>query len=126
MRQLVDDAGLADEIEVDGAGTGPWHIGEPPDERARAAASQRGITLSGVARQITPDDFYEFDLILAVDAENLHRLRRVAPPEARGRVRLLDSVDVPDPYYGGVDGFDDVLDQVTKACERLLDDLRQD
>ena len=126
MRQLVDDAGLADEIQVDGAGTGAWHIGEPPDERARAAAARRGITLTGVARQITPDDFYEFDLILPVDTENLQRLRRVAPIEARGRLRLLDTVDIPDPYYGGTDGFDDVLDQVTKACERLLDDLRQD
>jgi protein-tyrosine phosphatase len=126
MRQLVDDAGLTDEIEVDGAGTGAWHIGEPPDERARAAAARRGITLTGVARQITPDDFYEFDLILPVDMENLQRLRRVAPVEARGRLRLLDTVDIPDPYYGGTDGFDDVLDQVTKACERLLDDLRQD
>jgi protein-tyrosine phosphatase len=125
MRQLVDEAGLADEIEVDGAGTGAWHVGDPPDERARAAAQRRGITLSGLARQITPDDFHDFDLILAVDAENLHRLRHVAPPEARGRVRMLDTVDVPDPYYGGVDGFDDVVDQVTKACERLLDDLRQ-
>jgi protein-tyrosine phosphatase len=126
MRHLVDDAGLADEIEVDGAGTGAWHIGEAPDERATAAAAQRGITLTGVARQITPDDFYDFDLILAVDGENLHRLRRVAPLEERGKVRLLDTVDVPDPYYGGTDGFDDVLDQITKACERLLDELRQD
>ena len=126
MRRLVDDAGLSDEIEVDGAGTGAWHIGEPPDERASAAADRRGITLTGVARQITADDFYEFDLIVPVDAENLQRLRRVAPIEARGRLRLLDTVDIPDPYYGGADGFDDVLDQVTKACERLLDDLRQD
>ena len=126
MRRLVDDAGLSDEIEVDGAGTGAWHIGEPPDERARAAADRRGVALTGVARQVTADDFYEFDLIVPVDAENLQRLRRVAPIEARGRLRLLDTVDIPDPYYGGADGFDDVLDQVTKACERLLDDLRQD
>jgi len=126
MRRLVDDAGLSDEIEVDGAGTGAWHIGEPPDERASAAADRRGITLTGVARQITADDFYEFDLIVPVDTENLQRLRRVAPIETRGRLRLLDTVDIPDPYYGGADGFDDVLDQVTKACERLLDDLRQD
>jgi protein-tyrosine phosphatase len=126
MRHLVDEAGLADTIEVDGAGTGAWHIGEPPDERATAAAARRGIALTGVARQITPNDFYDFDLILAVDAENLHRLRRVAPPEARGKVRLFDTVDVPDPYYGGADGFDDALDQITKACEHLLDELRQD
>src|SRR4051794_20942456 len=80
MRRLVDDAGLTDDIEADGAGTGSWHVGEPPDERATAAAAQRGIALTGVARQIGPDDFDQFDLILAVDDENLQRLRRIVPP----------------------------------------------
>jgi protein-tyrosine phosphatase len=126
MRQLVEKAGLSDEIEVDGAGTGAWHVGEPPDERAAVAAAQRGITLGGTARQIGPDDFEQFDLVLAVDDENLIRLRRIAPPGARGRVRKLDRTDVPDPYYGGPDGFDLVLDQIFDACSRLLDELRQD
>ena len=126
MRGLIREAGLDDEIEVDSAGTGSWHVGEPPDDRASAAAARRGITLAGTARQIAPSDFTHFDLVLAVDDENLRRLRRAAPPGTSARLRLLDDVDVPDPYYGGPDGFDAVLDQVDTACRRLLDELRQD
>jgi protein-tyrosine phosphatase len=125
MRQLVDEAGLADEIEVDGAGTGSWHAGDAPDERATAAAARRGIELTGTARQVTPHDFEDFDLVLAVDDENLQRLKRIAPPGTSDRVRKLTTADVPDPYYGGPDGFDDVLDMVTIACRELLDELRQ-
>ena len=124
MRHLVAEAGLADEIVVDGAGTGDWHVGEPPDERATAAAARRGIELTGTARQIEPDDFEHFDLIVSVDDANLQRLRRVAPPGTAERLRLLDTRDVPDPYYGGPDGFDDVLDQVTTACRALLVELQ--
>jgi protein-tyrosine phosphatase len=125
MRRLVADAGLADEIEVDGAGTGDWHVGEPPDRRAGEAAARRGIELTGTARQVTRDDFEHFDLILSVDDENLHRLRKIAPPGASAEVRRLDRTDVPDPYYGGPDGFEQVLDQISAACKRLLDELRQ-
>jgi protein-tyrosine phosphatase len=125
MRHLVDDAGLSAEIEVDGAGTGDWHAGDAPDERATAAAAKRGITLTGVARQIEPRDFVQFDLVLAVDDENLQRLRRIMPPGAQDRVRKLTAADVPDPYYGGPDGFDAVLDLITAACTELLDELRQ-
>jgi protein-tyrosine phosphatase len=125
MRQLVDEAGLSGAIEVDGAGTGSWHVGDPPDERAASAAAQRGITLTGTARQIGPSDFEQFDLVLAVDDENLHRLRRITPPGAADRVRKLMRDDVPDPYYGGPSGFDDVLDMVTAGCADLLDELRQ-
>jgi protein-tyrosine phosphatase len=126
MHRLVDEAGLGNDIEVDSAGTGDWHVGEPPDPRARDAAARRDITLSGTARQVEASDFDHFDLILAVDEENADRLRRVAPDDARDRIRLLDSRDVPDPYYGGPDGFDLVLDQLISACSRLLDELRQD
>jgi protein-tyrosine phosphatase len=126
MLQLVEQAGLADEIDVDGAGTGAWHVGEAPDERATRAAAQRGITLRGVARQIDPTDFEQFDLILAVDDENLNRLRRIAPVGSAVRVRKLDRDDVPDPYYGGPAGFDAVLDQVIEACQRWLDELHDD
>lgn len=124
MRQLVDEAGLSETIEVDGAGTGEWHVGEPPDERAAAAAARRGIDLTGTARQIEPTDFDDFDLILAVDEDNLRRLRRMRPPGASAEVRLLADRDIPDPYYGGPDGFEDVLDLVTVACKDLLDELR--
>lgn len=125
MRRLVDSAGLSGEIEVDGAGTGDWHVGEAPDARASAAAARRGVELTGYARQIEPNDFEHFDLVLAVDDENLARLRRMAPPGAEHRVRKLAAEDVPDPYYGGPDGFDRVLDMVQAACEQLLDELRQ-
>ena len=126
MRALVAHAGLDDEIELDSAGTGAWHVGEPPDDRAAAAAARRGITLTGTARQVEPSDFTHFDLVLAVDDENLQRLRDVAPSDTHERIRLLDETDVPDPYYGGPDGFDAVLDQLDADCRRLLDELRQD
>jgi protein-tyrosine phosphatase len=126
MLRLVTEAGLADEIEVDSAGTGDWHVGEPPDPRAVDAARARGLIVSGVARQVEPNDFDRFDLLLAVDDENLHRLHRLTPPGAMGRVRKLSEHDVPDPYYGGPDGFDRVLDLLEKYCRALLDELRQD
>ena len=126
MRRLVDEAGLAGEIEVDGAGTGSWHVGEPSDPRAIAAAARRDIRLAGTARQVDPSDFETFDLILAVDEENLDRLQKVAPAGSGAQLRLLDGRDIPDPYYGGPDGFDLVLDQIIAACSRLLDELRQD
>lgn len=125
LRRFVADAGLAEEIEVDSAGTGGWHVGEPPDERSAAAARRRGLDLPGVARQISAADFDHFDLIVSVDDENLHRLRRIAPPGSAAEVRKLTAIDVPDPYYGGPQGFDVVLDMVEDACRELLDELRQ-
>jgi protein-tyrosine phosphatase len=133
MRALVDEAGLQERIALDSAGTGAWHIGEPPDARATEAARRRGIALAGAARQVRPNDFEEFDLILAMDRANLRALNRLAPDErAQARVRLLrewDSsadgdLDVPDPYHGGPDGFEQVLDLVQAACVALLEELR--
>jgi protein-tyrosine phosphatase len=135
MRALVREAGLEEEIEVDSAGTGDWHVGSPPDSRSSEAAARRGVTLTGAARQVSPDDFDEFDLIVAMDRANLRALRGLAPgAEARERVRLLREydpaasggvdLDVPDPYYGGERGFDDVLDLVEAACRGLLDQVR--
>jgi len=131
MRSLVREAGLEDEYEIDSAGTGGWHAGDPPDRRATATARRRGITLEGAARQIRPDDFERWDLLLVADRENLAHLRAMAPnAESRSKVRLLrefdpDSdgapdLDVPDPYYGGADGFEEVLDLVEAACRGLL------
>jgi protein-tyrosine phosphatase len=124
MRRLIDDAGL--DIEVDSAGTGGWHAGEPPDERATAAARRRGVTLEGAARQVKPADFRRFDLLVAMDRGNLRELLALAPDEeAREKVRLLvREADVPDPYYGGDRGFETVLDMVEAACRELLDELR--
>jgi protein-tyrosine phosphatase len=123
MRQVIAERGLDAEVEVDSAGTGAWHAGAPPDPRAARAALRRGVTLTGSARRVTPDDFDDFDLVLAMDEENLRDLLAVAPPQARSRIRKLADVDVPDPYYGDGDGFETVLDLVQDACERLLDEV---
>jgi len=135
MRRLIADAGLEAVVEVESAGTGGWHAGEPPDARATTAARQRGVTLQGGARQVRPDDFERFDLIVAMDRENLRELRTFsADGDSAGKARLLrqfdpasagaPDLDVPDPYYGGPDGFEKVLDQVEAACRGLLDSLR--
>jgi protein-tyrosine phosphatase len=120
-------------IEVDSAGTAGYHVGSPPDPRTRAAARRRGYDLERLrARVIEPTDFERFDLILAMDEENLHVLRRRAPPPAHERVRLFlefapqqDVREVPDPYYGGPNGFEEVLDLVEVAARGLLAHLRQ-
>jgi protein-tyrosine phosphatase len=133
MRALVAEAGLDGRIEVESAGTGGWHVGEPPDARATEAAHRRGVTLAGAARQIRPEDFETFDLLVALDRENLRHLLAIAPGEdAAEKVRLLrefdpasdGDLDVPDPYYGGERGFESVLDQVQAACRGLLEELR--
>ena len=133
MRHLLREQGLEDEIFVDSAGTGAWHAGNPPDRRATAAARARGIVLEGAARQVRPSDFDEYDLLLVADRENLADVRALAPHDAaRAKVRLLRSydpaadgdLDVPDPYSGGPDGFEDVLDLVDAACRGLLAAIR--
>jgi protein-tyrosine phosphatase len=135
MRSLVREAGLEDEIEIESAGIGDWHAGQAPDRRATAAAQARGVTLEGTARQVRPRDFADFDLLLAMDRDNLRELRALAPDaEAAEKVRMLrefdpDSagapdLDVPDPFYGGEEGFETVLDQVEAACRGLLASLR--
>jgi protein-tyrosine phosphatase len=135
MRALVREAGLQDEIELDSAGTGAWHLGSPPDPRAVAAARARGIALEGSARQVTRDDLDDFDFVLAMDRSNLRELRQLGRGErGRAEVRLLrecdpasagsGDLDVPDPYYGAPDGFDEVLDIVQAACRGLLAELR--
>ena len=120
-------------IEVDSAGTAGYHIGEPPDPRTRQAASRRGYDLALLrARIVEPGDFEEFDLILAMDRENLNVLHHRAPAHARDRVRLFlefapesPVTEVPDPYYGGPNGFEEVLDLVEQASQGLLAHLRQ-
>jgi low molecular weight protein-tyrosine phosphatase len=135
MRALLAEAGMQREVEVDSAGTGSWHVGSPPDERATAAAAARGIVLQGSARRVQPEDYARFDLIVAMDRENLRNLRDLAPGEPeRARLRLLreydaasaarGELDVPDPYYGAAGGFEEVLDLVTRACQALLAQIR--
>jgi protein-tyrosine phosphatase len=132
MRKLVRERGLEEQVTIDSAGTGHWHVGSSPDERATAAAARRGIALEGAARQVRASDFDEYDLLLAADRENVAALRALAPDEeARAKVRLLrefdpasgGDLDVPDPYYGAAGGFDEVLDLVEAACAGLLDEV---
>jgi len=120
-------------LEVDSAGTAGYHVGEPPDPRTRRAAARRGYDLGKLrARIVEPGDFERFDLILAMDRENLSALRRRAPAFAHERLRLFlefapqeGGEDVPDPYYGGPNGFEEVLDLVESAARGLLSHLRQ-
>jgi protein-tyrosine phosphatase len=135
MRALLRGEGLEERIELDSAGTGPWHAGEPPDARATEAARARGIIHDGIARQVRPGDFQAFDLLLALDREHERDLLELAPDDdARAKVRLLREfdpasvatghLDVPDPYYGGARGFEHVLDLVEAACRGLLAEAR--
>jgi protein-tyrosine phosphatase len=134
MRDLVRREGLEDWITLDSAGTGGWHVGDPPDARASATARARGIVLEGSARQVRASDFEDFDLLLAMDRSNLRDLHRLAPDEeAASRLKLLrefdpaasGDLDVPDPYYGGSGGFEEVLDLVQAACLGLLAEIRE-
>jgi protein-tyrosine phosphatase len=119
-------------VEVDSAGTGGYHVGSSPDARAMSAALRRGYDMSALkARVFEADDFRRFDLILAMDRENLAALRRLAPPSARDRLRLFlefapeaEITEVPDPYYGGPNGFEEVLDLVEAASQGLLKFVR--
>lgn len=124
----VNGSGHAERFEIDSAGTGGWHAGELADERMRRAASQRGVELISRARQVRPRDFDAFDLIVAMDRKNLADL--AAMKRARpGQLVLLSELlpgsewpaDVPDPYYGGPEGFDQVLDMLTAAMPALLE-----
>jgi protein-tyrosine phosphatase len=121
-------------IELDSAGTHDYHVGEPPDRRAIAAAQRRGIDLSGRrARLIETRDFATFDLIVGMDEQNVRELRSRATPDRRAQIRLMmdyapqsDRRAIPDPYYGGGAGFEEVLDLLEEAAEGLLQEvLRQ-
>jgi protein-tyrosine phosphatase len=119
---------LGDRVHVDSAGTGDWHAGEPPDARTRRAAAARGYDLSALrARQVVAADFQRFDYILAMDRANLAALQRMRPADYRGELELFlryatraNALEVPDPYYGGERGFEEVLDLVEDAAEGLL------
>ena len=119
-------------LDIDSAGTAGYHVGEQPDRRTRQAAARRGYDLSALrARMVEPRDFEYFDLILAMDRENLRALQRFAPQQARERLRLFLEFapeagvsEVPDPYYGGPNGFEDVLDLIEAASRGLIEHLR--
>lgn len=133
MARLVEDAGLGAAIAIDSAGTAAYHVGELPDERSRAAARQRGIELTHRARQFAKADLDRFDLVVAMDQHNLHHLQRLIGGRATPALALLRSFDptagpgaeVPDPWDGGADGFEEVLDQCERACAGLLARVRE-
>ena len=130
MVHRAAEAGMP--VEVDSAGTASYHVGEPADPRTAAELRRRGVALDHAARQFRAADFARFDLVLAMDHANAASLRRLAPTdEDAGKVRLLrefdpagDGLEVPDPYYGGEDGFREVFDMVDAACLGLLEPLR--
>jgi protein-tyrosine phosphatase len=135
MRHLVKEEGLEDRVSVSSAGTGDWHVGEPRDRRSQAVGAARGIPLSGRARQFTPASFDECDYALAMDRSNRDELLRLARTDAdRAKVHLLRAfdpsvrgeADVPDPYYGGSRGFEEVFDLCELACRGLLNQLRRE
>ncbi|MGH8907381.1 MAG: low molecular weight protein-tyrosine-phosphatase [Egibacteraceae bacterium] len=125
LREALAGAGMDGQVTVDSAGTGDWHIGQPPDRRMAAAAAAAGLRLDGRARIIRADDFEAFDLILVMDRSNLEDVLALAPtPQGREKVRLFRAFDpdadhdeVPDPYYGGADGFTRVVG-ITRAAAR--------
>ena len=132
MHRKLAQSGLAQQVSIDSAGTAAWHSGKQPDPRTRAAASRRGYALDGLrARAVEPADFERFDLILAMDQENLRNLRRMQPQGSRAELDLflrrggLRQLEVPDPYYGGEDGFEQVLDMVELACDHLITQIRE-
>ena len=123
LRHLAKQAGV--EVHVESAGTGDWHVGHPPDARAQDHARDRGYDLSAQrARQVARCDFERFDLLVAMDRGHLAALRAQCPPEQSAKLRLLvPGRDIPDPYYGGAEGFERVLDMVEAACAALLREL---
>ncbi|AHG47995.1 protein-tyrosine-phosphatase [Rhizobium leguminosarum bv. trifolii CB782] len=128
LRHLVAEAGLTGQFTVDSAGTGGWHEGEPPDRRSIATAQRHGIDISAQrARRIRPGDFRGFDLVLAMDRDNEAALAEIAPPEANirlfGDAALRTGEDIPDPYYGGPDGFELVYTKLLTGCSSLLETL---
>jgi len=148
MRSLVAEAGLSGQVAVDSAGTGAWHVGEPPDERSAETAGARGVRLAGRARQFEASDFRRFEYVVAIDRENRRALQVLAPSdEASDRISLLRAhglggeegleeggeegrgedreADVPDPYYGGPRGFEDVFDICEAGCRGLLALIRE-
>ncbi len=132
FHHLAEGAKLAHKYEVDSAGTSGWHVGEQPDRRMRRVAAGHGFKYSGRGRQFKQPDFETFDLVIAMDSDNRSNLSRLArTEEERAKIRLMREFDpqgcptapVPDPYYGGIDGFEEVFQIVKRSCQGLLDAL---
>lgn len=133
MRSLLDEKKLTDSVHVESAGTSAWHVGERPDSRSRAAASTRGIVVDGKAQHFQAKDFERFDYVLVMDAANRADVLALAANEGdAAKVHLFldfnaehQGQDVPDPYYGGANGFEHVLDLCESACAGFIDHLSE-
>ncbi len=133
FRKLVLEQGMEKSIEIDSAGTHAYHVGAPPDRRSQEAARRRGIDISGLrGRAVERNDFGRFDYVLAMDDENYENLLDIAPEEQRYKVRLflefapqLPEREVPDPYAGGPEGFERVLDMIEAAAQGLLVEIKK-
>ena len=133
FRHLVSEAGLSDHIDTDSAGTGPWHAGNPPDRRAQDAARARGFDISHLrARQVQSDDFHAFDFLVAMDKDNHQDLISMSPQDLHHKISLLldhsggpRGKDVPDPYYGDLSGFHDMMDLIETGAKGLLEHIRE-
>lgn len=133
FRRLINEAGLSNVVGIDSAGTHSFHLGEPPDARAITAARKRGYDIAErTARQVDVEDFREFDLILVMDWENLSALQQQCPKPHQHKLMLLmrfaneyEEATVPDPYYGGPEGFAKVLDYLEDACQGVLELVRK-
>ncbi len=130
LQQALDRAGLSKRVEIDACGVGSWHVGKAPDPRAQAAALRRGIDISHLrARQLKASDFLEFDYVLGMDSDNLAAMQALKPADSQAKVGLLleyaglANTDVPDPYYGGEAGFEQVLDMIEQASTGLIAEL---
>ena len=132
---MVEEAGLSDKIRIDSCGTGAWHTGERADRRMRETAAKHGVNLPSRARQIHYTDFVKFDYIIPMDSSNLRDVERLAREMPEGgaqiiKMRYFDAdapnADVPDPYYGGRSGFDDVYEMLQRSCSALLAFIRQE
>jgi protein-tyrosine phosphatase len=132
FKKLLQDKGLTHLISCDSAGTSSYHIGEPPDERMRQTAKKHGVKLEHAARQLSKEDFNAFDYIIAMDSKNFHNIKLLSETVSTPRSQILMmrqfdpghlTEDVPDPYFGGLDGFEEVYDIVTRSCTNLLNHI---
>ena len=135
LAHRLEEEDLSDRVRVDSAGTGAWHLGEPPDPRSVEVAMRHGIVLRGQARRVCVEDFHEFDYIFAMDRTNLRDLRHLESQGEGGALLTLfrefdpyqdGDLDVPDPYYGGPDGFDLMFDMVDRTCAAFIEHLRSE
>ncbi|MCP4521132.1 MAG: low molecular weight phosphotyrosine protein phosphatase [Cytophagales bacterium] len=131
---LINEKGITDEFEVDSAGTAAYHVGNLPDKRMRETAYSHGVLLTSRARQFQKEDFHTFDYILAMDESNLKNINRLKPTNPKAKVFLMREFDelveqdknVPDPYYGGIEGFEEVYQMLTRSSKTLLDFIQNE